>query len=337
MKVQLYKGGLKTVALSGVGQAILHQEKILAAAGVTVTEQWDPEAEVIHLNTVLPGTVVAALRAKWLKKKIVYYGHSTMDDFKNSFKGSNLLAPLFKQWLRFCYRLGNIIITPTPYSRDRLMTYNLKRPIYSLTNGIDTAVFHPDRDRGDAFRKAYALGTDEKVVISVGHFMQRKGILDFIRLAERMPDVRFIWFGHTDAVLVPRTIQRAMQQAPSNLTFAGYVPQDLLRDAYCGADVFAFLSHEETEGIVVLEALACGIPAVVRDIPVYADWLTDGRNAVKGTDINSFEAGIRRLWQDPDFKAHISQGGRATAGERSYPVVGEKLKALYMEAFGLDD
>ena len=80
-----------------------------------------------------------------------------------------------------------------------------------------------------------------------------------------------------------------MEQAPENVTFAGFVDRETLREAYCGADVFAFMSHEETEGIVVLEALACGIPTVVRDIPVYNGWLREGQNVYKASGTDEFQ------------------------------------------------
>ena len=53
------------------------------------------EATVVHMNTVFPDSVIAAFIAKMQKKKVIYYGHSTMEDFKNSFIGSNLAAPIF--------------------------------------------------------------------------------------------------------------------------------------------------------------------------------------------------------------------------------------------------
>ena len=95
MKVYIYKGGQSLVAKSGVGSAIRHQEKMLRAAGVTVTDVWK-EADVVQINTVLPDSPLVARRARRQGKKVVYYGHSTMEDFKNSFIGSNLAAPLFK-------------------------------------------------------------------------------------------------------------------------------------------------------------------------------------------------------------------------------------------------
>ena len=116
------------------------------------------------------------------------------------------------------------------------------------------------------------------MVISVGHYMQRKGILDFIALARKMPQVQFLWFGYTDPHLVPHNVKAAMADAPENLRFPGFLSQAELRTAYCGADAFLFCSYEETEGIVILEALACATPTLVRDIPAYRGWLRDSVN-----------------------------------------------------------
>ena len=112
MKIYIYKGGLSLVAKSGVGSAIRHQEKMLRAAKVTVTDVWK-EADIVQINTVLPDSPLVARRARQQGKKVVYYGHSTMEDFKNSFIGSNLAAPLFKKSIRHRYRQGDVVITPT--------------------------------------------------------------------------------------------------------------------------------------------------------------------------------------------------------------------------------
>ena len=56
MKIYIYKGGLSLVAKSGVGSAIRHQEKMLRAAKVTVTDVWK-EADIVQINTVLPDSM----------------------------------------------------------------------------------------------------------------------------------------------------------------------------------------------------------------------------------------------------------------------------------------
>ena len=327
MSIYLYRGGEKLVGRSGVGQAIRHQAECLSRCGLPVTDRFAPDTDAVHINTVLPDAVVTALLARLRGRKVVWYGHSTMEDFRGSFRGSDLLAPLFRRWLTFCYGLGDVVLTPTPYSRRLLAGYGLRKPVYSLSNGVDVDFFHPDAAAKDTFRKRYHLGANEKTVISVGHTIARKGLPEFLELARRMPDVRFLWFGWTDPRLVPAAITRAIRNAPPNVLFPGFVDRERLREAYQGADVFAFLSHEETEGIVVLEALACGIPTVLRDIPVYDGWLEDRKTVYKASNPGEFQRIVMDLLAGtlPDLTA----AGRQAAEERSLEAVEERLKDIY--------
>ena len=330
MSVCIYQGGYDTVRKSGVGKALEHQAAALKSAGLPLVAEIPPagpeaRACVVHLNTVLPSAPLAAARAHARGCKVVYYGHSTMEDFRNSFFGSNLLAPLFKRWLIFCYRQGDLVITPSVYSRRILMGYKIGRPIYTLPNGIDTGFFKPDPARGARFRERYGLAEGQKCVISVGHWMVRKGLPDFVELARRMPEVRFIWFGQTDQKLLTEEIRTALDSAPGNVLFAGYVGAE---------ELCAFLSHEETEGIVVLEALACGIPTIVRDIPVYDNWLEDGKSVYKAADLSGFETKIRQMLEG--HLPSLREGGMAVAEARSLTQIGEALCRIYASGGFLD-
>lgn len=327
MSIQLYTGSLSLVCRSGVGQAVLHQREMLSRAGIASTERFVPEARTIHINTVLPNAPLTALRAHLAGKKVVYYGHSTEEDFRDSFNGSNLLSPLFRRWIRFCYKRGDVIITPTPYSKQLLESYGIHRPIYALSNGVDTDFFAPSPARRAAFRKRYGVGEGEKAVLSAGHYIARKGLPDFVDMARKLPEVRFFWFGYTNPHLIPREVRQTIAEAPPNLVFPGYVTQEEMRDAYCGCDVFAFMSYEETEGIVVLEALACGIPTVVRDIPVYRDWLTDGVSVCKAKDNWDFLRKVSGLL-DGSLPSP-SQGGLEVARGRCIAAMGQVLRTIY--------
>ena len=329
MSIYIYGGGEKIVGQSGVGQAIRHQRECLRRSGVPTTDRWAKDTDAVHVNTVLPDSVLAAVGAKMRRRKVVWYGHSTMEDFRSSFKGSDALAPLFRRWITFCYGLGDVVLTPTEYSRRLIEGYGLKKPVYSISNGVDTAFFHPDAAARSALRSRYGLGEDEKVVVSVGHMIARKGITEFLELARRIPSARFLWFGWTSPKLIPQEIAQAIEGAPDNVLFPGFVGREELREAYQGADVFAFLSHEETEGIVVLEALACGVPAVLRDIPVYSGWLKDGENVYKASDNIGFQRIVEGLLEKslPDLTA----AGRAVAESRSLERVGKRLKEIYLE------
>ena len=312
-RAELWHGGVQTDNLCGVAQC-------------AQTGNWQ-EASVVHINTVFPDSVLVAWLARRQGKKVVWYGHSTMEDFRNSFIGSNLAAPLFKRWIRFCYNLGDIVVTPTAYSRWLLAGYGLRRPVAALTNGVDTALFQPDAVGGACFRARYEIAPDQKVVISAGHLIRRKGIFDFLALARMMPDVMFFWFGSTARWMLTAEVRRALQSVPKNVCFAGFVPPNELCEAYSGADAFLFCSHEETEGIVVLEALASGVPVVLRDIPVYEEWLEDGVQVLKAKDTAGFARALRRVFAEDTTE--MTARGRALAEEHSLAATGAALLEIY--------
>ncbi len=330
MNVRVLMNDFKIVEKSGVGRAILHQIETLKRAGVSITNR---NAQIIHVNTILPSSFFAALFARLRGKNVVYYGHSTEEDFRNSFVGSNLFSSAFKMWLKACYSLGNVILTPTEYSAKLLKAYGFKQPIYNISNGVDTDFFKQNAEQGENFRKRYGFSSSDKVIISVGHLIERKGIIDFIDLAKSMPNTTFMWFGSTPSNMITSNVKHAIKNAPKNVIFAGYVSREDLRDAYCGADLFAFMSHEETEGIVVLEALACKIPMVVRDIPVYSSWLTDKKDVYKATSLTSFKETSENILNKT--ATNLTTAGYLVAQSRSIMQIGKNLLSIYKKEFAI--
>lgn len=269
MKILIYKGDYDLVKQSGVGQAIEHQEKALKLNNIDYTTDENEDYDIVHINTIMPKSKIFGRKAKKQGKKVIYYGHSTMEDFRNSFRGANLLSGLFKKWIISCYNIGDIIITPSLYSKNILEGYGINKQIYNLSNGIDLDKFKGDENSRKRFRDKYNLKDDDKVIISVGHLMKRKGLDDFIEVARELPEYKFIWFGHTNAKLLTTHIKKAIKNRPDNVIMAGYVDQKELVDCYHGSDLFLFMTREETEGIVLLEAFASKIKVLVRDIKIY--------------------------------------------------------------------
>ncbi|WP_297418313.1 glycosyltransferase family 4 protein [Clostridium sp.] len=327
MKILLYTGFLKLVEKSGIGRAIHHQQKALEDNNIPYTTDKKDSYDIIQLNTIFPDSVFFALISKVRGKKIIYYAHSTMEDFKNSFRGSNIIAPIFKRWIKFCYSLGDVIITPSEYSKNLLSGYNIKKPILALSNGIDLTYFYRDSEGAKRFREKYDLSDKEKVIVSVGHYMERKGIRDFIKLAKSMPEMTFIWFGYTNPSLVPHAIQNDIATAPGNVKFPGYVCRDELRDAYSGSDLFLFLTHEETEGIVLLEALAMKIPILIRDIPIYKKMFSDEKEVYKGKTIEEFKDKIIRILEHN--LPSLQDSGYNLVKQKDIRKIGIQLKSIY--------
>ena len=201
MKVLLYTSKVKDIEKSGIGKASMHQQKALKSVNVSYTLDPKEDYDIIHINSIFPDSLLMAKKAKSKGKKIVFHAHSTEEDFKNSFKFSNIAAPSFKQWLKICYSTADILLTPTSYSKKLLEKYNLNKEIIPISNGIDLNVWTKDIDSKKRFRKKYNFSETDKIIMSVGLQIERKGILEFLELAKRMPEYKFIWFGFTNPSL----------------------------------------------------------------------------------------------------------------------------------------
>jgi 1,2-diacylglycerol-3-alpha-glucose alpha-1,2-glucosyltransferase len=271
-------------------------------------------------------------KAKKQNKKIIYHAHSTEEDFKNSYVLSNQIAPLFKRHLVSLYRQADAIITPTPYAKQLLINYGLDLPIYPLSNGIDLSRYQYDEDKIKAFRKYFHLKEEQKVIIGVGLYLHRKGIHDFIEVAKHFPDVKFIWFGHSPSISIPSSLRLVIDNHPSNVILPGYVKGAIIEGAFMNSDLFFFPSYEETEGIVVLEALAAHCRVLVRDIGVYEDWLEHGVSCFKGNDNPSFIKIIELLIKN-ELKDTTLEGYKI-AQARSLDKIGLALKDIYEMTLG---
>lgn len=327
MKVLLYTEGLKHIKKSGLGKAIKHQIKALEYEKINYTLNPKDDYDLVHINFYGPHSYHLAKKAHKQGKKVIYHAHSTEEDFRNSFIGSNLFSPLFKKWLIKCYRLGDAIIAPTPYAKQLLEGYGLNQPIYPISNGLETKFFQKNEKDGISFRKEYGYQNNDIVIMGIGLYIERKGILDFVELAKRLPQYQFIWFGDSPIYASPKKIRKAIHTKIPNLKFPGYVEPDMIKKALSGANLYLFPTLEETEGIPALEALSCGQNLIVRDIPVFEDWLIDEVNCYKAKNLDEFERKINQIIKGelPCLKSE----GYKVAKSRDLSNIGKKLRTVY--------
>ncbi len=333
MKVLLYSKDYNTVKESGVGKAIDHQIEALSKVGCDFTLDENDDFDIVHINTVFPQSVAFADKARIKGKRIVYHAHSTKEDFKDSFAFSNQIAPAFKQWLIYCYNKGDLIITPTDYSKSILEKYGLKSKIEVVSNGIDLDFWQAKPGDRVRFYDNYGLDKNKKSIISVGLPIKRKGIDDFVALAQRLPEYEFVWFGKLNTAVLPPEIKRIMDTNLPNLHFPGYISSENLREAYSGSDMYVFLTREETEGIVLLEALATKTDILIRDIEIFEENYTDGVNIYKGKDTNDFERIIIGVLENE--LPSLAEEGFLEAEKKSIENTGKRLVECYEMVLGL--
>lgn len=327
MKVLLYSEALKRIKQSGLGKAIEHQKKALELNNISYTTDPKDSFDVMHINTYFLKSVIFAKEVRRKGIPVVYHAHSTAEDFRNSFKLSNQLTPLFKLWIQHAYRQSDLIITPTPYSKRLLDTYGLDREIIPISNGINLERFRPIENARQKFREKYSYHAQDFIIMGIGLYIKRKGFLDFIQLAHDFPELKFIWFGAIDLSIVPEEIRQAIYHKPDNLALPGYVPNDDIVLALQGSDLYLFPTFEETEGIPAIEACASRTPFIVRDIPVFDDWLTHGKNTYKAQNLDEFKYYIKQAHQGA--LPNLTNTAYEVAASRDLEIIGKQLIQAY--------
>ncbi len=327
MKVLLYSHKQGMLLKSGIGRAFYHQKRACESAGIEYTTDPKDTYDLVHVN-IAPAKTIKRFKKKY---PVIVHGHSTVQDFRRSFAYWRFIAPFFYKHLQDIYGGADLIITPTRYSKFLIESMHVvKAPVLSLSNGIDLDAYAYKQENVDAFKKYFNIEPNQKVVIGVGLLFERKGIHDFIEVARTMPEVKFIWFGHLSRFATTYFIKKHIKQKPDNLIMAGYVDGSVIKGAFSSSDCVFFPSYEETEGIVVLEALASKTPVVLRDIPVYYDWLFHNKHVLKGH--NNFE--FKQLIDKVLNKNHseMIENGYKIVEERSIDKIGLGLKKAYEEA-----
>ncbi|MEF8771974.1 glycosyltransferase family 4 protein [Halodesulfurarchaeum sp.] len=311
----------------GHKQSVLNQRKMLQRAGIEYTTDPDLDADLLHLNNMAPRSVFAAKRARSAGTPVVIHTHQTAEDFKGSFAFSDQLAKPLRPYLEYAYKLGDHLICPSEYNERTIAEYT-KTPTTVISNGYDPEKIEGYETLRDTYLDRYDLSPP--VVFNVGHVIPRKGLETFIKTAAALPELDFVWFGFLnptggtlDRVLRSRKTQRLVESAPENVTFTGYIED--IRGAYAAGDIFFFPTHNENEGMALLEAMAAGAAPVVRDIPTF-EWLDDGTDCLKAD--TEFVSPIVTLVNDEE-RARIATNAEAHSEEFTLDAVQSELVELY--------
>ena len=328
MKVLIYFQDADTIKTSGIGRAMSHQLSACKYAGIETTTDKNDTYDLAHINTYLNKSHKALAIARKKGVPVIVHGHSTKEDFARSFKCWRLISPFYFHHLKYMYSRADLVITPTPHSKDLIEAYGVAKKVIAISNGIDIPSYAPNPEAVKAFHEKFGLKENEPFVMGVGFPFERKGLLDFFDVAKRFPNVKFFWFGYLQRILMNEKVARAIRHKPENVIMPGYCKGELIRGAYQSATCLFFPSYEENEGIVVLEALASRCPLVLRKIDTYRGWVEDGVNAHLCSNNEEYVACIEKLLKDGE-DPKILDAGYKTAEERDLPLIGEQLKQAY--------
>ncbi|MGI6710044.1 MAG: glycosyltransferase family 4 protein [Bacilli bacterium] len=332
MKVLLFSEKQNTLKKSGIGRALYHQMKALELNDVEYTLDPKDKYDLVHINTIFSKSYKLLKKTKKNKIPVIVHGHSTKEDFLNSFKFSNQIAFWFNNCIMRMYSKADLIITPTNYSKKLISNYKgVNCEIVNISNGIDLDRFTNDNNFTEQeinlLNEKLKLKKNEKYILGIGMYFVRKGLHDFIEVAKQFPDIKFVWLGQKYPFITSLKINKALKNKTKNVILPGYLSEKEVRIALKNASLFFFPSYEETEGIVVLEALASKTPVLIRDIGVFDDWLIDGVNCIKANNNEEFIDKIDYILKNP-MEGLIEEGLKVLE-KRTLLEVGKKLKKTY--------
>lgn len=327
MKVLLYFEKEDKIKKSGIGRALQHQIMACTSAGVEYTLNPKDTYDIAHINTYFGASKRLVKKCKKKHIPVIVHGHSTKEDFRDSFKCWQIMSWWFYPQLMWFYKHADFIITPTEYSKRLIESYKKGVPVIHISNGINPPEYEYKEENVKAFREHFGLNDDEKVVMGAGFYFKRKGLHDFIEVARKFPDVKFIWFGYLPKIGRTHFINKAIKNKPDNVILPGYIAGPVIKGAFHSSECLFFPSYEETEGIVVLEGLVCNRPVLLRDIGVYEGWTEDGVNCYKGKNNEEFAEKLKYIFTHDN--SQIIKNGQILVEERTLDKVGLELKAAY--------
>ncbi|TMD37055.1 MAG: glycosyltransferase family 4 protein [Chloroflexi bacterium] len=204
-------------------------------------------------------------------------------------------------------------------------------PLKVIPNGIDVSVFHPGHAPIRHLR-------DERVnILFVGRLEKRKGLGYLLRgyefMKQRVPNTRLIVVG--DGPLRSSVESYISRHRVPDVVMAGYVPDTVLPRYYCSADIFcAPATGAESFGIVLLEAMATGLPVVATEIDGYMSVLEPGRDSltVQPKSWSELGAALVILARDAQLRTRMGAYGLEKARRYAWDEVASQVLEVYGEA-----
>jgi len=291
-------------------------------------DQLKSDYDILHVHNPLPTSFASAIKAKIRGKPLILHGRHLPELVKGGFPGGAMIFPLMRKYSVMFYNMGDVVVAATPYVARTLSKDGVKRPFRIIPNGINREVFRKDAIKGEAFRERFGIKKSDKLVVSVGLRIPRKGVDTFVNMASRLQhkkDVKFVWAGASETIL-----EDALNKlSPGNVIFPGHIPFDEIVGVYSAADVFVFPTRGESYGNVMLEAASCGCPLLIRDIPVYEDWVIDNEHCLKANSNDEFALKLERILDDAALRSKLTDGAKALAEEHDIKKTALMLMELY--------
>ncbi|MGM0823908.1 MAG: glycosyltransferase [Pseudomonadota bacterium] len=298
----------------------------------------DAAFDLIHIHTPFTAHYAGIALGRRLGLPVVATYHTLFEEYLHQY-----IHWLPRGWLRFAARRLSVhqcqqvdaLVAPSQAMQQTLARYGVTTPTQVIPTGLALESFcHPQESSN--FRAYYNLPEDARLLLYVGRAAFEKNV-DFLIdmlpgvLAEH-PATRLIITGEGPAR--DALVQRAQDVGVAGaVLFLGYLDRSgPLQAAYRAADVFVFASRTETQGLVLLEAMALGTPVVSTAMMGTLDVLKEGEGCLISEEtLDGFAAQVNRLLSDETQRQQLAKRAQAYAASWHEDVKSAELATLYRQ------
>jgi len=296
----------------------------LGPKGYDAIREFKPD--LIHLATPDMAAIQLIFWAKTRNIPVVASYHTHFTSYMGYYR-LEWTVPLIWALFRWFYGTARAVYVPSQSMADVLAGYGIDKNIHIWARGVETDLFSPEK-RNLVWRRMLGVADNDVLITFVSRLVWEKDlesvIQTFSRLHEECPRVKTMIIGEGPAM-------NHLRAALPHTVFAGYLSGEDLAQGYASSDVFMFPSTTETFGNVTLEALACGLPAVVANASGNRSLVTNNRNGflIPPYDVTEYVRMIKLLVNDDAKRADMSRQAREFAMGYTWETINGGLVANY--------
>ncbi|MGG1598159.1 glycosyltransferase family 4 protein [Paenibacillus naphthalenovorans] len=259
--------------------------------------------------------------------------HTHFDRYLNYYH-LQFASSLLWRYIRWFHQSCLATFVPSVETAGQLEKHGI-RGVALWKRGVDCRLFNPDKKTG-LIREKYKI--DERYIfLYVGRLAPEKDLDILLETMKKLPayvsgNVRWLLVG--DGPL----LKDLKAEAPSNVTFTGYMKGENLAELYASADLFVFPSGTETFGNVVLESMASGTPVIGAKAGGVQEIIQHGKTGLLCPPRNSdaFANAITSMLEHPDRLWDFGQESRLYALSQSWEAIFDDLLLRYIEILNAD-
>lgn len=307
------------------------QGRLVIPTGRCVSDAKKFRPDVLHAHLPFGVGLEGVIAASKLKKPLVGTNHTPVTEFiRYSPIKFQWAANLFQKYDTWFYNHCDFVSSPARAIIDEMRRLGFKKPAERLSNPIDLGVYRLLSEKKELKAR---FGLSPHTILYVGRLAPEKKIDTIMRAVARakaeIPDITFAIVGAGSAERELKKTAAALKIEDA-VKFLGFLDSHDLPKAYNASDVFTIMSTAETQSIAMMNAMACGLPAIGAKAWGLKEYIS-GENGilVEPGDEHGLSEAMVELFKNQALRKKLSSGAIAFAGRIGIPAIADLWEEIY--------